>query len=601
MSRVVSLGAEDPRPDVAKKAALFDFTYQTYESSAWIPQSLFDGNLVTQVVAGDIDTIVGDRVGLVLWRDNPIVPAFGMAPGFTSTGGLKWTVNCLVCHTAEIDGVAYFGAGTKLFDDLVLGESLKTLTSARWRQLLVAGGADAAHAADAYRILTSHHHDKIDSLTRARSTAFAASHVELFMRPNRGAMPAVDDVGRGDVKTPPLWHTAAKLQAGRWYSDGSFHGRIPLMASSMELEKDRSFDALVGAVIPRIKQEFDDVIRHLRPPPYPYAIDRALAAKGKELFYSREMGCSRCHDVRRQGDRRVARRPHRRRHRSLAPRRRLSGLHRGVRQQPDCGRRLAREERGLRRDARSRAWANYPHCTTAVPTLHHLLGPVSGRPAIFHVMGARRFDRERVGQRCSPSRRTAGFRSISAPPLRAGSRLKAARRAPAAEPGHDMWRRIKTDDNRKALIEYSRRSNARGFAPRTPTLSRAPLAGALRSRPRSPCSLATGPTRVYETASTSVPVDALHGDVARRTPEDGRQPRFYFDPPHASARGPHGDIRRAAVAIVVRADAAVRHRAEEEAAAIWGRRTASQRAADPPLPEASHVPRDRDVGSPSPS
>ena len=30
---------------------------------------------------------------------------------------LKWTVNCLVCHTAEIDGVAYFGAGTKTFDD----------------------------------------------------------------------------------------------------------------------------------------------------------------------------------------------------------------------------------------------------------------------------------------------------------------------------------------------------------------------------------------------------------------------------------------------------------------------------------------------------
>ena len=24
-------------------------------------------------------------------------------------------------------------------------------------------------------------------------------------------MPAVADVGRGDVKTPPLWHTAAKM------------------------------------------------------------------------------------------------------------------------------------------------------------------------------------------------------------------------------------------------------------------------------------------------------------------------------------------------------------------------------------------------------
>ena len=73
------------------------------------------------------------------------------------------------------------------------------------------------------------------------------------MRPHNGAMPAVDEVGRGDVKTPPLWHTAAKIPSGRWYSDGSFHGEIPLMASSMELEKDRSFDALVAVVIPRIK------------------------------------------------------------------------------------------------------------------------------------------------------------------------------------------------------------------------------------------------------------------------------------------------------------------------------------------------------------
>ena len=70
----------DPRSERERRAALFDFVYQTYDSSAWIPQSLFDGNLVTQAVVGDVDTIVRDKVGLVLWRDNPRVPAFGMAP-----------------------------------------------------------------------------------------------------------------------------------------------------------------------------------------------------------------------------------------------------------------------------------------------------------------------------------------------------------------------------------------------------------------------------------------------------------------------------------------------------------------------------------------
>src|SRR5262249_56302884 len=136
-----------------------------------------------------------------------------------------------VWHTAEIDGVTCFGAGTKTFDDLWLGEALKRLTSDRWRSLLSRESEDTAAAADAHRILNAHHHDKIDSLTRARSTAFAASHVEMYMRSHGSAMPEVADVGRGDVKTPPLWHTAAKMPSGRWYTDRSFHGPFPLMAS----------------------------------------------------------------------------------------------------------------------------------------------------------------------------------------------------------------------------------------------------------------------------------------------------------------------------------------------------------------------------------
>ena len=301
---VIEWDGADPRPAAERRQALFDFMYQTYQASAWIPQSLFDSNVLSQAVIGDVDTIVGEKVGLVLWRDNPLVPAFGMAPNAgraeagAATGApasLKWTVNCLVCHMAEIDGVAYFGAGTKTFDELWLGEALKRLTSDPWRALVPVASGDRALAADANRILNSHHHDKIDSLTRARSTAFAASHVELYMRSHGNEMPGVDSVGRGDVKTPPLWHTAAKMPIGRWYTDGSFHGPFPLMASSMELEKDRPFDALVEVVIPTIKTEFETVVRHLRAPRYPYEIDRALAARGRELFNSREVGCARCH------------------------------------------------------------------------------------------------------------------------------------------------------------------------------------------------------------------------------------------------------------------------------------------------------------------
>jgi hypothetical protein len=447
---------DDPRPDDERLDALFEFVYQTYESSAWIPQSVFDGNLLTQAIVGDVDAIVRDKVGLVLWRGNARVPAFGMAPSHESDRPLRWTVNCLVCHTAEIDGVAYFGAGTKTFDDKWLGEALKILTSQQVRTVLRQAPVDDAYAADAYRILNSHHHEKIDSLTRARSTAFAASHVELYLRPN-GAMPAVAAVGRGDTKTPPLWHTAAKMPVGRWYSDGSFHGPIPLMASSMELEKDRSFDALVTSVIPRIKQEFDSVIRHLRPPPYPYEIDRVLAERGKALFYSREMGCARCHGEY-DGRGNV----------------RWPGIHVDVGTDParlaivsrafvDAFDRspIAREGRLVRSDAYAATpltgvWANYPYLHNgSVPTLHHLLGPVSERPRVFQVTAARQFDRERVGQRLWLDAAN-GRLSLEGLLRRHGHDRDwfNTARTGSSNAGHDLWSRIRTDANRRALIEY---------------------------------------------------------------------------------------------------------------------------------------------------
>jgi hypothetical protein len=72
---VIRWDSADTRSVAVRRRALFDFMYETYEASAWIPQSLFDANLVTQAVAGDMDTIVRERIGLVRWRDNPLVPA----------------------------------------------------------------------------------------------------------------------------------------------------------------------------------------------------------------------------------------------------------------------------------------------------------------------------------------------------------------------------------------------------------------------------------------------------------------------------------------------------------------------------------------------
>ena len=453
---VINWDPTDPQTADERLKSLSTFMYETYDASAWIPQSLFDSNVITQAVVGDVDTIIREKVGLVLWPENPLVPAFGMAPNAGSGQPLMWTVNCLVCHTAEIDGVAYFGAGTKTFDELWLGKSLKRLTSQVWRGRLW-GTADYDMAADAHRILTSHHHDKIDSMTRGRSTAFSASHVELFMRSNGNQMPSVDDVGRGDVKTPPLWHTAAKMPIERWYSDGSFHGRYPLMASSMELEKDRGFDALVEVVIPRIKEEFESVIRDLRPPPYPYDIDRALAERGRVLFSSREVGCSECHGVY-DGQGNV-----------LWP-----GVHSDVgtdparldlvsgqfieafEQSPLAEEGELSRSRGYAATPLTGVWANFPYLHNgSVPTLYHLLGPMSERPRIFEVMAARTLDRERIGQPLYRRQEEGRLGEVELLRRYGNDRnwFNTARPG-SSSAGHDFWSRIGTHENRRALIEY---------------------------------------------------------------------------------------------------------------------------------------------------
>jgi hypothetical protein len=104
----------------------------------------------------------------------------------------------------------------------------------------------------------------------------------------------------------------------------------------------------------------------------------------------------------------------------------------------------------------SGVWANYPYLHNgSVPTLYHLLGPVSERPRIFEVMAARRFDHDRVGQYLY---RDASYARVGE--LELFRRYGADRdwfntsREGSGNGGHDFWRLIQTDANRRALIEY---------------------------------------------------------------------------------------------------------------------------------------------------
>jgi hypothetical protein len=101
-------------------------------------------------------------------------------------------------------------------------------------------------------------------------------------------------------------------------------------------------------------------------------------------------------------------------------------------------------------------WANYPYLHNgSVPTLHHLLGPVAERPKIFHVMAARQFDRKKVGQPllADPSLQQWPEEDL----LRRFGQDRDwfnTERPGCGNAGHDFWDRIRTNERRRAIIEY---------------------------------------------------------------------------------------------------------------------------------------------------
>ena len=447
----------DSRSEDERLRALFDFMTENFSSSFWIPKSLLDGNVVTRVVAGSQKSIAQDKVGLVMWPENSMTEVYGVSPNIGTGKPLGFTSNCVMCHLAEIDGQVYFGAGNKLFDEKVLVESLVQLTGYIGRTTLTTGSSDKKLAKRVNNVITRRRHEKTDPLTRGRSTAYVGAYLEFYIRSHGGELPSVEELGRGDAKIPPLWHFAAKAPFDRWYVDGSFHGEIPMLASCMELFKDRSYEELDQVVIPAIKRGFMEVVRFIKPPKYPYEIDKSLASKGKELFYSTEVGCYRCHGIY-DGNGNVQ----------------WTGKHVDV--GTDRGRievvsegfiealkgtpiskdgKLVKSE-GYAATPLTGVWINYGYLHNgSVPTLYHLLGPESERPNIFNVMAARKFDPKRVGQKLYLNNKEGDLSEAELLRKYGSNRDWFNSNRPGyGNMGHDVWSLIKTDANRMALIEY---------------------------------------------------------------------------------------------------------------------------------------------------
>ena len=98
-------------------------------------------------------------------------------------------------------------------------------------------------------------------------------------------------------------------------------------------------------------------------------------------------------------ERPMARRPRRGRHRPRGKRWCLRRSSTPSTQSPLVAEGTLETSEGYAATPLTGVWANFPYLHNgSVPTLYHLLGPLSERPRIFSVMAARQFDRDRVGQ-----------------------------------------------------------------------------------------------------------------------------------------------------------------------------------------------------------
>jgi hypothetical protein len=215
----IAWNPDDPRPEPERLKALFEFMTETYGGTEafGVPRSLVTGNALTRMI-WDYEQVLGLEVGLVVWPENEETPAYGIAAGRDREGTRSYTSNCVMCHVAQIDGVVYFGAGSKIWDEKGLVDMALKAVGPVGRVLLGLGPGDSKRLAAVRGTLERHRHDKTNPLTRGRSTAFVRSHVELGRGANGGSPPPAEAVGRGDTKVPPLWHYAAKKPFGRCVS-----------------------------------------------------------------------------------------------------------------------------------------------------------------------------------------------------------------------------------------------------------------------------------------------------------------------------------------------------------------------------------------------
>lgn len=177
------------------------------------------------------------------------------------------TLDCMLCHGGSIAGKSYVGLGNTTMDLEVL-----------FHDLAVADGQLAIPPGFAY------------NTTRGTANAGAVSERLLALRnpdlSSRLLPRFLADAPGSDADVPAWWLLHRKRTM---YADGSVDARS--VRSNMQFLMGKN----TGEAIKALEPTFADIrayLLSLRPPVYPFEIDRQLADRGRSVF---EHHCAKCH------------------------------------------------------------------------------------------------------------------------------------------------------------------------------------------------------------------------------------------------------------------------------------------------------------------
>ncbi|MEC8494508.1 MAG: cytochrome c, partial [Planctomycetota bacterium] len=256
-----------PLQDFGLDAALFDELWRVWTGPA--------RRAAARASAAGRRAMTLERYGLFVDPERGSeVPA-----AFAEHGDGRWTLNCLGCHSGQVDGAIVHGLGGNAFDFQLFVRDLVALRGRRGLPLSMQelgmavfplGGAPGVTNAQGFSVVLA---------------AFRHGDLSFSDEPT----PLGRELARAevaDLDAPPLWHLSRR---SRLYLDGyvAKDPRVPMQFSlGLEIEPAR-----VMALEPAYR-EIWRWMESLEPPAWPHAVDDGRAEMG-EAIYGR--ACARCH------------------------------------------------------------------------------------------------------------------------------------------------------------------------------------------------------------------------------------------------------------------------------------------------------------------